>query len=237
MLPTWVTMAVYHYDQTYMDVARRYNSGNRLCFAVGGDSHGIRLWQQFLESDTRFVFPNLAIYDEKSFGVSGGLARTYGTHRGSVNMCGRNRLQNFHIVVLMIGSNDPDQHPGTTSAWQITRDIESIVKDLTRKGQIVYVVQIPSRHTFRSATATDYCRINRSIGHKLSRMLKNRYIHLPPRSYQREAFARETYRGRLALVHLTSERYSDLADGIFRHIDNDLQNFASMPSSLSMFNQ
>ena len=228
-------MAVYHYDRTYTEVANRYNSGNRLCIAVGGDSHARRLWEQFLTSETRYIFQNLRIF-YVNFGISGGLASTYMSNRGSVNMFERNRLQNLNIVVLMIGSNDPDQDH-ETSAWHITRDIESIVKDLTRKGKIVYVVQIPSRHTFRSATATDYCRMNRSIGHKLSRMLKNRYIPLPPRSYQRDAFASERYRGRIALVHLTPERYSDLADGIFRHIDNDLQNFASMPSSLSMFNQ
>ena len=228
-------MAVYHYDRTYTEVANRYQSGNRLCIVVGGDSHARRLWEQFLTSETRYIFPNLRIFDVH-FGISGGLARTYMSESRSVNMFERNRHQNLNIIVLMIGSNDPDQDPGTT-AWQITRDIESIVKDLTRKGKIVYVVQIPSRHTFRSANRDDYCRINRSIGHKLSRMLKNRYIPLPPRSYQREAFACERYRGRIALVHLTPERYSDLADSIFRHIDNDLQNFASMPSSLSIYNK
>ena len=224
-------MAVYHYDRTYTDVARRYNSGNRLCIAVGGDSHGIRLWQQFLESETRYLFPNLTIYDEKSFGVSGGLARSYETHRGSVNMCG-NRLRNFKIVVLMIGSNDPDQFHGRT-CWQITRDIESIVKDLTKKGKIVYVVALPSRFTFRRATARDYCQQNRAIGHKLSRMFKNRYITLPPGSYQESAFAREHSGTRI--VHLKRERYSLLADKIFRHIDKDLRNKASMPSSLSIY--
>ena len=126
-------MAFNNFDRTYADVARRYSSGNRVCIAVGGDSHGIRLWQAFLETDTRLVFPNLAIYDDKSFGVSGGLARTYRTHRGSINMCGRNLLQTFHIVVLMIGSNDPDQEHGST-CWEITIDIASIVKDLTSKG-------------------------------------------------------------------------------------------------------
>ena len=228
-------MAVYHYDRTYTEVANRYQSGNRLCIVVGGDSHARRLWEQFLTSETRYIFPNLRIFDVH-FGISGGLARTYMSESRSVNMFERNRHQNLNIIVLMIGSNDPDQDPGTT-AWQITRDIESIVKDLTRKGKIVYVVQIPGRHTFRSAIKKNYIAVNRSIGHKLERMLKNRYIHLPPGSYQESAFARETYRGRPARVHLTSERYSDLADRIFRHIDNDLQNFASMPSRLSMFNQ
>ena len=221
-------MAFYNYDQTYADVARRYNSGNRLCIAVGGDSHGIRLWQQFLESDTRFVFPNLAIYDEKSFGVSGGLARSYKTHRGSVNMCG-NRLRNFKIVVLMIGSNDPDQEHGRT-CWEITIDIASIVKDLTNKGKIVYVVAIPSRFTFRRATAIDYCRQNRSINHKLFRILKNRFITLPPGSYEQSSFARELAGQRI--VHLKRQRYADLAEKVFRHIDADLRNAASMPSSL-----
>ena len=229
-------MAFYHYaDRTYTEVANRYNSGQRFWIGVGGDSHARRLLEQFLTSETRYLFPKLKIFDV-NFGISGGLASAYMWNRWSLNMF-ENRRQNFDIVVLMIGSNDPDQNPGPTP-WQVTREIEKIVKDLTfRKGKIVYVVQIPSRHTFRSAIKKNYIAVNRSIGHKLSRMLKNRYIHLPPRSYQREAFARETYRGRLALVHLTSERYSDLADGIFRHIDNDLQNFASMPSSLSMFNQ
>ena len=128
-------MAFYNYDRTYADVARRYNSGNRVCIAVGGDSHGIRLWQAFLESDTRLVYPNLVIYDDKSFGVSGGFASTYRTHRAPINMCGRNLLQRFNIVVLMIGSNDPDcfKADGRT-CWAITLDIAKIVQDLTHKG-------------------------------------------------------------------------------------------------------
>ena len=222
-------------DRTYTEVANWYNSGQRFWIAVGGDSHARRLLEQFLTSETRYLFPKLKIFDV-DFGISGGLASTYMWNHWSLNMF-ENRRQNFDIVVLMIGSNDPDQNPGPTP-WHVTREIEKIVKDLTfRNGKIVYVVQIPGRHTFRSAIKKNYIAVNRSIGHKLERMLKNRYIHLPPGSYQESAFARETYRGRPALVHLTSERYSDLADRIFRHIDNDLQNFASMPSRLSMFNQ
>ena len=225
-------MAFYnYYDQTYADVVRRYNNGNRLSIAVGGDSHGIRLWQQFLELDRRYMmFSNLEIYDE-CFGVGGGLARTYGTHRGSVNMS-RHHLHNFNIVVLMIGSNDPDQFHGRT-CWAITRDIESIVLDLTERGQIVYVVAIPSRFTFRRATAMGYVRQNRALGHKLSRMFKNRYITLPPGCYQESSFGREFFGRRI--VHLTGERYSQLAVKILRHIDEDLRNAASRPSSLFVF--
>jgi len=222
-------MAFNNFDRTYADVARRYSSGNRVCIAVGGDSHGIRLWQAFLETDTRLVFPNLAIYDDKSFGVSGGLARTYRMNRGSVNMCGRNRLQTFHIVVLMIGSNDPDQEHGRT-CWEITIDIASIVKDLTSKGIIVYVVAVPSRFTFRGATARDYVKQNRAINHKLFRILKNRFITLPPGCYEQSSFARELAGERI--VHLKRQRYADLAEKVFRHIDADLRNAASMPSSL-----
>ena len=224
-------MAVYHYDRTYTEVARRYNGGNRLCIAVGGDSHARRLWEQFLTSETRYIFPNLSIYDV-NFGISGGLARTYMSHSGSVNMFERNRLQNLNIVVLMIGSNDPDQEHGRT-CWEITIDIARIVKDLTNKGKIVYVVAIPTRFTFRRATAIDYCRQNRSIGHKLFRILKNRYITLPPGCYQESSFAREFSGNRI--VHLTRQHYSDLADKVFRHIDVDLRNAASMPSSLSVY--
>ena len=163
-------MAFYNYDRTYADVARRYSSGNRVCIAVGGDSHGIRLWQAFLESDSRLVFPNLFIFPDDSFGVSGGLARTYRTHRGSVNMSG-NLLQRFNIVVLMIGSNDPDcfQADGRT-CWAITLDIAKIVQDLTHKGKIVYVVAMPTRFTFRRATESDYRSQNRSINKKLKRI-------------------------------------------------------------------
>ena len=82
-----------------------------------------------------------------------------------------NLLHRFNIVVLMIGSNDPDcfQADGRT-CWAITLDIAKIVKDLTNKGKIVYVVAMPTRFTFRRATESDYRSQNRSINKKLKRI-------------------------------------------------------------------
>ena len=98
------------------------------------------------------------------------------------------------------------------------------------KGNIVYVVAMPTRFTFRRATESDYRSQNRAINKKLLRILKNRFITLPPGCYEQSSFARELSGERI--VHLKRQRYADLAEKVFRHIDADLQNAASMPSSL-----
>ena len=212
-----------NYDDDYLIVADRYNNGNQEVIAVGGDSHGKRLFYEFERLVAGFAgnFASLNL----SFAVGGAHAHSYRKLQEYFDM----RFNyGFQIVIIEIGSNDVDSTNPNILPMTIAQHIINIFIELTLEDKVVYVVGLPTRFTTRHFQVDKYNAVNRAVNFKLANLLGNRFIRLPASCYERYAYRTEGD----SIVHLYPHHYVTVAQIVTEHIHNDLENRSSLPSTV-----
>ena len=201
--------------------------------SLGGDSHCRNICRAMVD---------MIGYQRYQGGVR--LARNFNFAEGGKRAMGFHgdplfydlRRGSAQIVLLHLGGNDLDM--ATNRPWEaVVHDLLSLFVDLERRGKIVYIVGLPSRHSTRHQDLRLMQQKISRINKKLKRTIRTRFIALPPSCFPITSYERRWYRPRgqpngrhrEERVHLFPENYREAADHILFRLNMDLRGRLSPP--------
>ena len=210
-------------DRAYVDLCQDTRHWR---LAIGGDSHARNISNKMRSimgygSFQGGVRLNIG-YDQ--FALGGMRAMEYIRHP----LFNQLRSCSARIVLLHMGGNDCDMPTGRNRG-DVVLDILQLFVNLEQVGKIVYVVGIPTRHSQRHQVLTTMQDNVKYINVKLRKLLRGRFLALPPPCFPMDSFV-VTARGEM--VHLKDRIYKIAAEFVLDKLNKDLTGRRTPPSQI-----